>query len=50
MEEGERPSLGWEALRADALGSVWGRHTYRVRVEGCPPWVLREFGCETLSR
>jgi hypothetical protein len=40
-EEEKRLSPGWEALRADALSSVWGRHTDRVRVAGCPPWVLR---------
>lgn len=39
---GDRVDNDWEALRFNAIGSVWGRDTSAaVQIVGVAPWVLR---------
>lgn len=38
---GHVTGFNWDALRAEALGGIWGRCASEIRIDGSPLWVLQ---------
>ncbi|MGK2868872.1 MAG: hypothetical protein ACSLFA_19930 [Mycobacterium sp.] len=38
---GGHPRVGWDRLRASAIGSLWGQSADATEISGAASWVLR---------